>query len=433
MCSHLSFFFFVVVKIDEIMEKFPEKKSQPELPFMFKYQEEGRIEIARTFLEEALLPSFSQWLVGQKEKSYWRLGAVFAAGGVGKTRFAWELIPMMLKLLKNNDDVIVRFSPMQTPWNQYQEKDRQLLIDCLENARLIYLDVRRNGDKVEADEFSKIKSVSSMLGARIAFKFWGLSSYDITFPEFLKVVEKNPSKFSLPEVLNCIRHLLPHDKPSMLFVGIDEIHSVCPFPVPKATNPAETENLGRAFHRALVSYISQYQKSMNFFVHGCLVGTAETRKNLQLDTTDNPIIPIQLLWLPRQSVENIVRSDFENGSELLKSNFFLRILTLAGGNARLLEGLRQTLEENPLSINLISKWMDVSESRFSVDVTGKWPKSIYKMALLLAMTGIRVEMDGDVSILLIEPTTNRVIESLMVYFNVVNFQMWKGINHTIKK
>jgi hypothetical protein len=35
-----------------------------------------------------------------------------------------------------------------------------------------------------------------------------------------------------------------------------------------------------------------------------------------------------------------------------------------------------------------------------------------KMALLLAMTGIPVEMDGDVSIVLIEPTTNRVIESL---------------------
>ena len=45
-------------------------------------------------------------------------------------------------------------------------------------------------------------------------------------------------------------------------------------------------------------------------------------------------------------------------------------------------------------------------------VTGKWSKSVYKMALLLAMTGIPVEMDGDVSILLIEPTTNRVIESL---------------------
>ena len=88
---------------------------------------------------------------------------------------------------------------------------------------------------------------------------------------------------------------------------------------------------------------------------------------------------------------------------------FLRILTLAGGNARLLEGLRQTLEENPLSTNLTSKWMDVSESRFSVDVTGKWSKSSYKMALLLAMTGIPVNMSiGSIDTI----GTNSVIESL---------------------
>ena len=109
------------------MEKIPEKKSEPEFPFSFEYQEEGRIEMARQFLKEALLPSFSQWLVGQKEKSYWRLGAVFAASGVGKTRFGWELIPMMLQLLKNNDDLIVRFGPFNTP---YGTNIRRRSVNC---------------------------------------------------------------------------------------------------------------------------------------------------------------------------------------------------------------------------------------------------------------------------------------------------------------
>jgi hypothetical protein len=154
------------------------------------------------------------------------------------------------------------------------------------------------------------------------------------------VVEKNPSKFSLPKVLDRILDVVC-DKPSMLFVVIDEIHSVSGVLVPKYYEPGKEENVGRAFHRALVSYISQYQKSFNFFLHGCLIGTTPASKDLQLDIVDNPIVPIQLSWLLPQSIENIVRSDFENGSELLKSNFFLRILTLAGGNARLLEGLRQ--------------------------------------------------------------------------------------------
>ncbi len=157
---------------------------------------------------------------------------------------------------------------------------------------------------------------------------------------------------------------------------------------------------------------------MNFFVHGCLIGTAETSSNLALDFTDNPIIPIQLSWLPRQSVENIVRSDFPNGLELLKSDFFLRILTLAGGNARLLECLRQGLNSETQSTSidilqkdLLSNWISVVKVRFSVNIN-QWSTSTTKMALLLAMTGIPVEMNTELSSEEIDSTGKHKYDSL---------------------
>ena len=157
---------------------------------------------------------------------------------------------------------------------------------------------------------------------------------------------------------------------------------------------------------------------MNFFVHGCLIGTAETSSNLSLDPMDNPIIPIQLSWLSPQAVENIVRKNFRNGSSLLENDFFLRLLTLAGGNARLLECLKEALGDlqakNPTASfdnfqkELLPNWIQVAERRFSVNGI-EWSTSTHKMALLLAITGIPVTMNFILDL----PTPNvNVFESL---------------------
>ena len=406
----------------------------PELRFLFdKYQEQGRIEMAQKFLEEALLPSWSQWLIGQREKGIWRIGGVYAASGVGKSRFSWQLIPMMLKLLKSNENdrqhlqspLMLRYASGETfDWNKVvKQEDRNLLIEYLENAKFIYLDVRRNGDAVTSTEFPRVKSVSAMLGTRIARKFWNLGDY----ADLLEVVEKNISQFELSSVFTRIRHVLENrGKPSMLFVVVDEIQEATNIIVPKGLS--ETENLGRAFHRSFVSTISAFSKSSNFFVHGCLVGTAETKSSLSLDFTDNPIASIPIPWLPRNAVENLVRSNFPFGSDLLKSRFFLRMLTLAGGNSRLLESLygviqNLTKRERPLSstntidsfqIDLLGKWIDFARARFSVHLS-EWSTSTQKMALLLAMTGIPVSMEDKLTLKKIDPTGNEVVESLSFF------------------
>ncbi len=186
--------------------------------------------------------------------------------------------------------------------------------------------------------------------------------------------------------------------------------------------------MGRAFHRDFVSTISAFSKSSNFFVHGCFVGTAETKSNLSLDFTDNPIASIPLPWLPRKAVVNIIRSDFPCGSDLLKSHFFLRMLTLAGGNSRLLESLYGVIQkltelERPLSSTntidsfqkeLLTDWINLAKERFSVHLS-QWSTSTQKMALLLAMTGIPVNMEDPLTLKKIDPTGNEVVESLSFF------------------
>jgi hypothetical protein len=346
--------------------------------FGFDYVAADRWDQVKLVAETLMRNNFASWRAQETDKQRWHSLVVNGAGGMGKTRFCFELPQLLKEYLTTN---------------QMDNPTAKNLLERLGDVHQLYMNIGSNGFSIIPEEVKKL-TPSAMLGIRVAHSYW---FNDSNFQEFRNKILVSPdrNKVSLQNVLTQITH--DANSPKIIHIILDEYQLLL-------NSKFKSEPLVKALNRALMQgVVSSTSGISNTFVMTTFCGTGYTDNTLDLEPTLYPVTRLLLTPLSidssRQIVNKMSYSKFDGSKVDMKAwtiqDKFTDLLTYMGGLPRALEALQEVLEKGKYSPDEVDYGIIYQRVRNALDTKFaiKYMSDEAELIPYIAMSGCPIMKD----------------------------------------